>query len=225
MNLELTRRSFLLRAGAGLSAAGVSALWPDLVSAAIYAHHAAQSPTPPKFEFFSPDQAVEIDAIAARIIPTDDTPGAREAGVVYFIDRGLATFASDDQRTYQAGLPEMQARVSEMFPGVARFSALTPEQQDEVLHSFDEQPETSQKGSRPGRQPFRPRPGAQTFFETLRQHTIAGFLIDPESGGNRGGVGWKVIGREPEHMFQPPFGFYDKDYQGWQPVAKETDKK
>ncbi len=225
MNRELTRRNFLLSAGAGLSAAGVSALWPDLVSAAIYAHRAAQSPTPPKFEFFSPEQAAEIDAIAARIIPTDDTPGAREAGVVYFIDRGLATFAVDDQKTYREGLPELQARVSEMFPGVGRFSALTPEQQDEVLHSFDEQPETSQKSSRPGRQPFRPRPGAQTFFETLRQHTIAGFLIDPESGGNRGGVGWKVIGREPEHMFQPPFGYYDKDYPGWQPVAKETDKK
>jgi gluconate 2-dehydrogenase subunit 3-like protein len=225
MNRELTRRNFLLCAGAGLSAAGVSALWPDLLSAAIYAHHAAQLPTPPKFEFFSPEQATEIDAIAARIIPTDDTPGAREAGVVYFIDRGLATFAADDQKTYREGLPELQARVSEMFPGVAGFSALTPEQQDEVLHSFDEQPETSQKASNPAGLSFRARPGAQTFFETLRQHTIAGFLIDPESGGNRGGVGWKVIGRDPEHMFQPPFGYYDKDYPGWQPVAKETGKK
>src|SRR6266852_9490246 len=179
---NLCRRDFLSRGSAAVSAVWLSAHWPAMVAAAEHAHQAAKSATPPKFQFFTPEQAVEIDAITARIIPSDDTPGAREAGVVYFIDRGLATFASDDQRTYQAGLPEMQARVSEMFPGVARFSALTPEQQDEVLHSFDEQPETSQKGSRPGRQPFRPRPGAQTFFETLRQHTIAGFLIDPESG-------------------------------------------
>lgn len=225
MNRELTRRNFLLRAGAGLSAAGASALWPDLLSAAIHAHHAAQSPKPPKCEFFSPEEATEIDTIAARIIPSDDTPGAREAGVVYFIDRGLATFAADDQKTYREGLPELQARVSEIFPGVARFSALTLEQQDEVLHSFDAQPETPQKGSKPAQRAFRSRPGAQDFFETLRQHTIAGFLIDPESGGNRGGVGWKVIGRELEHMFQPPFGYYDKDYPGWQPAAKETGKK
>ena len=35
--------------------------------------------------------AAEIEAIAARIIPSDATPGAREAGVVYFIDRALST--------------------------------------------------------------------------------------------------------------------------------------
>ena len=66
---------------------------------------------------------------------------------------------------------------------------------------------------------------AQSFFETMRQHTIAGFLIDPDFGGNDSGAGWKVIGREREHMFQAPFGFYDRDYAGWQPMPKEADKK
>ena len=218
MTNDLSRRKFLLRTGTGLSAAWVSANWPALLSAATHAHRAAQSATPPKLEFLTAEQAAEIDAITARIIPTDDTPGAREAGVVYFIDRGLATFATDDQKTYREGLPELLARVSEMFPGVAKFSALTFEQQDEVLRSFDEHAESS-------RRPFRARPGAQNFFETLHQHTIAGFLIDPDFGGNRGGAGWKVVGREREHMFQPPFGFYDKDYPGWQPVTNEADKK
>lgn len=218
MTNELSRRKFLLRTGTGLSAAWVSANWPALLSAATHAHRAAQSATPPKLEFFTAEQAAEIDAITARIIPTDGTPGAREAGVVYFIDRGLATFATDDQKTYREGLPELLARVSEMFPGVPKFSVLTPGQQDEVLHSFDEHAESS-------RRPFRARPGAQNFFETLHWHTIAGFLIDPDFGGNRDGAGWKVIGREREHMFQPPFGYYDKDYPGWQPVAKEADKK
>jgi gluconate 2-dehydrogenase gamma chain len=214
---ELTRRTFLLRTGTGLSTAWVSANWPALLSAATHAHQAAQATTPPKFEFFTPEQAIEIDAMTARIIPTDDTPGAREAGVVYFIDRGLATFASDDQKTYREGLPELQARVNEMFPGIQKFSAATPEQQDEILHSFDEHAETSRRA-------FRPRPAAQNFFETLRQHTIAGFLIDPDYGGNNSGAGWKVIGREREHMFQSPFGYYDKDYPGWRPTTKEADK-
>ena len=218
MTNELSRRAFLSRAGAGLSVAWVSANWPALLAAADHARHAAQSATSPKFEFFSPDQAVEIEAIAARIIPTDDTPGAREAGVVYFIDRGLATFAVESQKTYREGLPELQARLTEMFPGVAKFSAATPEQQDEMLHSFDERTETSRRA-------FRPRPGAQDFFETLRQHTIAGFLIDPDYGGNHDGAGWKLIGREREHTFQPPFGYYDKDYPGWQATMKEAEKK
>jgi gluconate 2-dehydrogenase gamma chain len=218
MTQELNRRAFLLRAGSGLSAAWLSANWSALLAAANHARHAAQSPTPPKLEFFTPEQAAEIDAITARIIPTDDTPGAREAGVVYFIDRGLATFSADDQKTYREGLPEFEARVSEMFSGVAKFSAATVEQQDEVLHSFDE-------NTKPARRAFRARPGAQNFFETLRQHTIAGFLIDPDFGGNSSGAGWKVIGREREHMFQPPFGYYDKDYPGWQPAPKEPEKQ
>jgi gluconate 2-dehydrogenase gamma chain len=215
---ELSRRTFLLRAGTSISAAWVSANWPALLSAAKHAHLAAQAAKPPKLEFFTPEQAIEIDAISARIIPTDDLPGAREAGVVYFIDRGLATFSVDSQKAYRDGLPELQARVKEMFPGIEKFSAATPEQQDEILHSFDEKVQSA-------RQPFRARPGAQDFFETLRQHTIAGFLIDPDYGGNDSGVGWKVIGREREHVFQPPFGYYDKDYPGWQWGAKEAEKK
>jgi len=218
MNNSLSRRRFLSHGISGLSSAWIAAHWPAVLSAADHAHRAAQSATPPRFEFFSPEQAAEIDAIAARIIPTDGTPGAREAGVVYFIDRALITFASDDQKTYKEGLPELQARVRELFPAVERFSAATPEQQDEVLHSLDDHAPV------PAR-PFRPRAVAQSFFETLRQHTIAGFLIDPDAGGNRDGVGWKVIGREREHVFQPPFGYYDKDYPGWQPLPKDAEKK
>ena len=224
-NEALSRRHFLSRGVRGLTAVWASAHWPALAAAAEHAHRAAQAAkvaakgaTAPKFEFFHPDEAVEIDAITSRIIPTDETPGAHEAGVVYFIDRALMTFSKDDQKTYREGLPELQARVAELFPGVAKFSAATPEQQDEVLHSFDENaPKT--------RRSFRARPGAQSFFETVRQHTITGFLIDPDFGGNHDGVGWKVIGRERDHMFQPPFGYYDKDYPGWQPPTAEADKK
>jgi hypothetical protein len=211
---ELNRRNFLLRAGTGLSAAWISANWPALLSAATHAHNAAKEATPPKFDFFTPEEAAEIEAVTARIIPTDDTPGAREAGVVYFIDRGLATFWADNQKTYREGLPDLQARVKEMFPSVSKFSGLAAEQQDEVLHSFDENTDARRRA-------FQALPGAQTFFETLCAHTINGFLIDPDYGGNHDGVGWKVIGRDREHMFQAPFGYYDKDYPGWQPVEAE----
>ena len=219
MNDALSRRRFLLHSLSGVSAAWVTSHWPAVVAAADYAHAAARSATPPKFEFFTPEQAAEIDAITARIIPTDETPGAREAGVVYFIDRSLKTFASDSQKIFSDGLPELQARTRKMYPNVEKFSAATPEQQDAILHSLDE------KNPAPER-PFRP-PETKNFFETLRSFTIHSFLIDPDSdtGGNRDGVGWKVIGREREHMFQPPFGYYDKDYPGWQPLSKEVEKK
>lgn len=216
----LSRRQFLINSASAASATWVGTHWPAAVAAVEYARYAAHSATPPKFEFFTPEQAVEIDAIAARIIPTDGTPGAREAGVIYFIDRALKTFASEDQGTYLEGLPKLQDRVRELFPGVEKFSAATPEQQDQVLTTIDEH-----TASLPA--PFRPRPGVRNFFETVRQHTLGGFLIDPDSdrSGNRDGVGWKVIGREREHMFHPPFGYYDTDYKGWQPVSEGPGKK
>ncbi len=214
---NLSRRDFLSRGSAAVSAVWLSAHWPAMVAAAEHAHQAAKSATPPKFQFFTPEEAAEIDAIAARIIPSDETPGAREAGVVYFIDRGLATFAVDDQKTYREGLPALQSRVRELFPDVEKFSRATPEQQDQILHSLDEQ-------TGPARRHSRSNGASSSFFQAVRVHTIVGFLIDPDSGGNRDGVGWKVIGREPDHIFQPPFGYYDKDYAGWQPNPPDAGK-
>jgi len=216
---ELSRRRFLSQAGIGVSAAWVSAHWPEMVAAATHAHRAVQSGAAYKFEFFTPAEATEIDALSARIIPTDDTPGAREAGVLYFIDRALVTFASGDQQKYRDGLVELQSAMREQFPGAEKFSALTSKQQDELLHNIE--------ASRNEKAPRRRRLNSgQTFLEALRVATISGFLIDPEAGlGNRGGVGWKVIGREPAHSFQPPFGYYDKDYPGWQPAPKMADKE
>jgi gluconate 2-dehydrogenase gamma chain len=220
MDCNLSRRGFLSQSLTGITAAWVSAQWPAMLSAATHARQAVQSASPAKFDFFSAEQAIEIDAIAARIIPTTDTPGAHEAGVLFFIDRALVTFARDDQKIYAGGLPELQARTHEIFPSVTKFSSATPDQQDQILESLDEQ---SHGG---GRRPFLPGGGAQSFFETLRVHTIMGFLIDPDSDkrGNRDGAGWKAIGRENEHMFQPPFGYYDKDYPGWQPNPANAEK-
>ncbi len=220
MESNLSRRGFLSQSLTGLSAAWVSAHWPAMLSAATHARQAVQSTSPAKFEFFSPEQAAEIEAISSRIIPTTDTPGAHEAGVVFFIDRALVTFAKDNQKLYSEGLLALQAKAHELFPTVDKFSAATPEQQDQILESFDPQ------SSREGRRPLLLGPGAQSFFETVRVHTISGFLIDPDSNkrGNRDGAGWKVIGRENQHMFQPPFGYYDKDYPGWKPNPATADK-
>lgn len=215
-----SRRRFVVQAAAGFSAVWVSTHWPAVVSAAEHAHRAANSAVPPKFEFFTPEDAREVDAISSRIIPTDKLPGAHEAGVVYFIDRALVTFDKDSQKLYREGLPQIHSRVHEMYPGKTTFSQAAADEQDAVLLSLDEHHPS-------GRRAFRPSGNAANFFDTIRQHTIAGFLIDPESGrgGNRDGVGWKVIGRDPAHSFQPPFGFYDKDYPGWKPDSEDGNKQ
>ncbi len=219
MITELDRRKFLARGIAALGTTWTAAHWPAVVAAADHAHKAALFPENQKWEFFTAAEAKEVEALAACIIPSDGTPGAREAGVVYFIDRALMTFAVDDQKTYREGLPAIHNRVAELFPGVKSFSAATPEQQEAVLESLDE-PGAKAAAQRPQRARYRKSETAQPLFEVLRGHTIAGFLIDPDSDrkGNRGGVGWAVIGRDPGHSFQPPFSAVDKDYPGWKPA-------
>jgi len=222
---ELDRRKFLSHGIAALGATWTAAHWPAVVAAAEHAQHIVLFPENQKWEFFTPTEAKEVEALASCIIPSDGTPGAREAGVVYFIDRALVTFAVDDQKKYREGLPEIQKRVHELFPEASLFSTATSEQQETVLASLDEA--GAKNAPRRPRGNFRPNPAAQPLFEILRIHTIAGFLIDPEADhkGNRGGVGWAVIGREPGHSFQPPFSAIDKGYPGWKPAASVTASK
>ncbi|HEY1469156.1 MAG TPA: gluconate 2-dehydrogenase subunit 3 family protein [Candidatus Acidoferrum sp.] len=212
------RRDFLLHLGGIAGTAWISAQWPGMVAAAQHAHQAAAAKQ--SFEVLTPDQAREVEAIAARIIPTDELPGATEAGVVYFIDHALKTFASDNLPQYQTGLAEVNHLTTQMFPGVKLFSAATAEQQDKILTELSAT-QLSQTRSRRRNQ----APAASGFLQTIWFDTLCGFLIDPEGGGNRDFAGWKVIGRDPAHSFSPPFGYYDKDYPGWQPLPPEAGKK
>src|SRR5947209_162134 len=125
--------------------------------------------------------------MCAQIIPTDDTPGAREAHTVYFIDHALATFDKDKQDAYTHGLPDLEAKARQKFPGASQFSQLNSAQQIQLLTAIEK----------------------TDFFETVRVHTITGFLANPEYGGNYLRIGWKLIGFEPKFYYQPPFGYYD----------------
>ena len=214
------RREFLLQLAGTAGAALISAQWPAMAAAAQHAHQAKNSPKPYKFEALTPEQAKEVEAIAARIIPTDELPGATEAGVVYFVDRALMTFAAESRPMYETGLLHINEVTSKTFPGVTKFSGATPDQQNKILEVLF-QPDSSEKT--PGR--HRQDAASSDFMQTIRIHVVAGFLITPEGRGNRDYAGWKVIGRDPEHTFSSPFGFYDKGYPGWQPATGGRDKK
>jgi gluconate 2-dehydrogenase gamma chain len=218
--VNAARRDFLLQIGGAAGAAWINRQWPAMLEAAHHAHAAVSANPAPAFEVLTPEQAIEIEAISSLIIPTDELPGAREAGVVYFVDRALKTFAEDAKPVYDQGLADLNRMAGEMFPGVDRFSAATPAQQEKLFARLEEE---SQPGRRLNRR-TRTSDG-MNFAETIWFHTLAGFLVDPEGGGNRDYAGWKVIGRDPAHSFSPPFGFYDKDYPGWQAAAPETGTK
>jgi gluconate 2-dehydrogenase gamma chain len=165
--------------------------WAAIAAAQEHAHHMVSGAAPARFEFFDASTAVEIEAIASQILPSYDGPGAKEAGVAYFIDRALTTFDSEKQGDYRKGLPEIQSVRKQMFPASASIAALSSEQQVQLLRAVEN----------------------SGFFEILRVHTVLGFLGHPNYGGNRGKVGWKYIGFEDRMSFQPPFGYYDQDGQ------------
>jgi len=157
-----------------------------LEQAAQHAHETTPG-GPPKLTFLKHAEAGEIEALAAEIIPTDHAPGAKEAGVIFFIDRALATFDREKRDLYRSGMADAQAKRRALYPGSASLAALSSDQRIALLASIEKTP----------------------FFETLRVHTITGFLAQPSWGGNRDKAGWKLIGFEDRWMWRPPFGYYD----------------
>ena len=148
-----------------IGASWTAAHWPSIVAAPSTRITQPPSPETYKCEFLTPAEAKEVEAIPSCIIPSDEHSWRTEAGVIYFIDRALVTFSTDDQKTYREGLPELQKRVSELFPGVATFSAASPEQQISVLESLDEAGSKT-AAQRPQQLRYRAS-AAQPLFETF----------------------------------------------------------
>src|SRR5262245_34753248 len=124
-----------------------------------------------------------VEAITARIIPTDEGPGAVEAGCTNFIDKALAHEDAALKPVYKVGIAGVDAVSRTRFGHP--FVQLSAEQQDEVLAALE-------SGKADG-WPAKDLPSAK-FFEAVRAHTIIGFVADPKYGGNRGWVGWKTLG-------------------------------
>jgi gluconate 2-dehydrogenase gamma chain len=179
--MNLTRRHWL-STWLGMAA------WPEVLAAQRHAQTAAAAPTS-HFETLDAGAAAEIEVLAAQIIPSTGGPGAREAGVIFFIDRALSTFAADQREAYRAGMAQFQQKRKDLFPASTSIASLTGEQQMALIHAM----ETSD------------------FFELLRTHIVLGFLGNPSYGGNRGKAGWQQIGFDDRMAYQPPFGYYDAE--------------
>jgi hypothetical protein len=205
MNQPLeSRRSFLLSTAAGVSTAWLASNWPGIAAAAEHAAHmgstaATVTMAPTTLAFLSVADAADIDAISAQILPGGATPGAREAHVIYFIDRGLSTFFAERAPAFRKSLADFQRGFQSAQPAAKAFAAASPAEQLAYLTTIDRSP----------------------FFESMRQLTILGTLTASKYGGNFAGAGWKLIGFEDQHVFEPPFGYYDRDYPGFVPYPRE----
>ena len=170
MTDSVSRRDVLKRVGL---AGAVTAVPLDVLAQ-------VASPRAP-LETLTPAEADTLEAIVARLIPTDaNGPGATEARASRYIDRALRGALASFRDAYRAGLSAVDtyARGSKGAP----FAQLSAQNQDAVLTDMEKNAATGFT------------PGSAAFFNVVLAHTIQATFCDPFYGGNDRFVGWDLIG-------------------------------
>ncbi len=135
---------------------------------------------------FSASEIETLNAVAGRIVPTDDAPGARETGASQYIDRQLSGILKKHLKSYRQGLIGLD-HVSQAQHG-KRFAALEAADQDRIL-ALCEAGSTDPALWRPAE--------ARDFFNLVRDHVMQSFYGDPRHGGNREYASWRMLGVPP----------------------------
>jgi gluconate 2-dehydrogenase gamma chain len=195
---HLSRRAVLN--GLAVSLGLASLPWPEMARAAHDAHVAARVPATAAYKLLGVADAADIEALTSHIVPSDDSPGAREAGVTFFIDTVLGSILAHLRPGFEAGLRDFQQAFRTRHPDASSFAGLSSAQQIEFLHTVE----------------------TTRFFDQARLLTLCGMFSMQSYGGNRDGAGWKLLGFEDQHVFEPPFGYYDRDYPGFAPLPGKT---
>jgi gluconate 2-dehydrogenase gamma chain len=166
---------------------GVGAIFGTALAAPLQKALAAEAVAAPGYVashlVFTAAQRSDVAAIAERIIPTTDTPGAIAAGVPAFIEMMLADwYDAGDRDEFLSGLTVIDSFCTGQH--VKSFAALVPAEQDAVLTC-------AMNGMMPGL--------STSFFEHCRQMVILGYYTSE-------------IGCRQERIYLPLPGRYDGHY-------------
>ena len=166
---------------------------------------------PPSFSFLTSHEGAVVEAATARLIPgpLDDPleaghPGAREAGVVHYVDALLAAFDEEPPRIFAGGPASGRHGGDDDF---ATFQPLSPLQERHWRATIAEWQEQYRAGvvaldGAAGGDFAAAPPDAQDdvlvqdetgFRELLLDHAIEGWVGDPVYGGNASGSGWVAV--------------------------------
>lgn len=170
----MDRRNFMKEIAVG----GTGALIPLVSGQAQSAHPSA---TAQRYKFFTADEAATVSAICEQIVPHDKYPGAKESGVVNFIDGVLSgRMGRFYKGKYRKGLAMIED-ISHKRHG-KNFAALAWNDQTTILRNFESGAAAGASGKR--------------FFSVIVMHTMEGYYGNPSDGGNRDGASWKMINFE-----------------------------
>jgi gluconate 2-dehydrogenase alpha chain len=130
----------------------------------------------------NPREAETATAAFERMFPADEhRPGARDIGVVDYLDRALAGADRNHLPAYRTGLAMLDAASRDRFR--LPFAEAPVTDQNALLGEME-------RGAMPGWV----APDQRAFFDLLRAHLQEGLFSDPIYGGNRDKRGWRVLG-------------------------------
>ena len=148
-----------------------------------------------------------LERIAERIFPTTDTPGAVESGALDYIKIALGGAYAHSLSLYRRGLRAVDWHSRRKLG--ATFAALDAAQQDFVLADFDAGNVSD----------FRK---AAEFFETVRSHVLEGVFCEPQYGGNKDMMGWRLV-HFPGQQLGYPDAYINKQVD-LRPLAADDQK-
>ena len=131
-----------------------------------------------KLNVLTHEEGLILAALADRIFPKTDTPGAVEIGAVDYIEIALAGDYAALAPLYRQGLRAVNRYSRSEFNKT--FLQLSDAEKDAVLRAFE-------AGA-----PAWFKPAAE-FFETLRYHVLEGVFCEPQYGGNKDMTGWRLV--------------------------------
>ncbi|MGH7505127.1 MAG: gluconate 2-dehydrogenase subunit 3 family protein, partial [Longimicrobiales bacterium] len=131
---DTSRRTFLASSVHSLGGAWLALHLPDIQAAGAYAREALRTGAP--LATLTAQEARVVTAMAERILPSDDGPGAREAAVTPFMDRALGSFFGFMLEPVRDGVRDLDDRARRAHGG-APFADLPADAQDALLRDIE----------------------------------------------------------------------------------------
>ncbi|MEI7829999.1 MAG: gluconate 2-dehydrogenase subunit 3 family protein [Prolixibacteraceae bacterium] len=149
------------------------------------------------WRFFTEKEALLVGFIVEQIIPTDEWPGARDAGVVNYIDKQLVGPLSRFQEKYRKGIFAMVTSCEELYK--KQFGELSWDEQTDFLKKMEsgklaELLKDNLAGQGMQKTDHWADGLDRTLFDLIRSHTMQGFYGSPRHGGNKNYVSYRMIG-------------------------------
>jgi gluconate 2-dehydrogenase gamma chain len=157
----MTRREAIRRTALMLGVA----VTPSLLTGVMRAQAATPKRNAPAY--LTAKQFETAGAIAERILPKTDTPGARDVGVPAFIDLMYGKYMTpSEKRVFASGLDEVES--GSTSANKRSFSSSSPAQQDALLTTIAKVAQDREN----------------TFFHLMREMTLLGYFTSEPIGKN-----------------------------------------